>query len=92
MELPEIIEATQVTGDSAQAGVTSQTTDAQGRPVITVVIPEEVRVLKDSAKEVHEDTGGSKVPKGEGQAPEGPEEASLPVRAAAPPQAMVCPF
>ena len=89
MELPEIIEATQVTGDSAQAGVTSQTTDARGRPVITVVLPEEVRVLKDSAKEVHEEAGGSKVPKGKGQAPTGPEDASLPVRAAAPP-ATVC--
>jgi len=60
IDLPEIIEAGPSTGDSAQSGVTSQTTDATGRTVITVVTPEEIRVLKDSAKEVHEDAGAAK--------------------------------
>ncbi|DBA83973.1 hypothetical protein WJX77_006742 [Trebouxia sp. C0004] len=60
IELPEIVEAGPSTGDSAQSGVTSQTTDATGRTVITVVTPEEIRVLKDSAKEVHEDAGAMK--------------------------------
>ena len=60
MELPEIVEAGPSTGDSAQSGVTSQTTDAAGRTVITVVTPEQIRVLKDSAKEVHEDAGAMK--------------------------------
>ncbi len=60
IDLPEIIEAGPSTGDSSQSGVTSQTTDATGRMVITVVMPEEIRVLKDSAKEVHEDAGSVK--------------------------------
>ena len=57
MELPEIVEAS--SEDPSQAVVSSQTTDAAGRPVITVVTPEGVRVLKDSAKEVHEEVGGT---------------------------------
>ena len=60
IELPEIVEAGPSTGDAAQSGVTSQTTDATGRTVITVFTPEEIRVLKDSAKEVHEDAGAAK--------------------------------
>jgi len=64
IELPEVVESGPSTKDSSVSGMSSQTTDATGRSVITMVIPEEVRVLKDSAKEVHEDTG-SKVHKGE---------------------------
>ena len=60
IDLPEIIEAGPMTGDSSQSVVTSQTTDATGRTVITVVTPEEIRGLKDSAKEVHEDAGAAK--------------------------------
>ena len=60
IELPEIVEAGPSTGDAAQSGVTSQTTDATGRTVITVFTPEEIRVLKDSAKEVHEHAGAVK--------------------------------
>ena len=60
MELPEIVEAGPSSSeDPSQAVVSSQMVDAAGRPVITVVTPEGVRVLKDSAKEVHEEGGGT---------------------------------
>lgn len=60
IELPEIVEARPSTGASAQSGVISQTTDATGRTVMTVVMPEEARVLKDSAREMHEDADAMK--------------------------------
>ena len=58
IELPDIVESGPSTGESSQSAISSQTTDASGRTVITVVVPEAVRVLKDSAKEVHGDAGG----------------------------------
>lgn len=62
MELPEIVEAGPSSSeDPSQVVVSSQMVDAAGRPVITVVTPEGVRVLKDSAKEVHEEGGTLKV-------------------------------
>ncbi|KAL0028831.1 hypothetical protein WJX79_010810 [Trebouxia sp. C0005] len=60
LELPALLQQVQEVASGLQPGVTSQTTDATGRTVITVVTPEEIRVLKDSAKEVHEDAGAMK--------------------------------
>ena len=64
LDLPDqVVETVPSSSDSGQQpGTTRLTTDASGRKVLTVFVPEAVRVLKDSAKEVHEE-GGSKTVK-----------------------------
>ena len=57
LDLPDIVEAPASTAEARQSGSTTVTTDPSGRTVVRVVVPEEVRVLKDSAKEVHEEGG-----------------------------------
>ena len=89
MDLLEVIEVSPSAADPNQTGVTSQTRDAWGRPIITVVLPEEVRVLKDSAREVHEEAGGSKLGKGQGSPSEQEANADPSPGAAAPSQTTV---
>lgn len=58
LDIPVVVETRTVAGESAEGGgVARQITEA-GQEVITVVLSEEERQLKDSAKEMHEQGKG----------------------------------
>ena len=58
LDIPVVVETRTVAGESAEGSVVARQITEAGQEVITVVLSEEERQLKDSAKEMHEQGKG----------------------------------
>lgn len=58
LDVPDVVEARAVVGGTAGGEIVERQVNESGQAVITVVLSEQERQLKDSAKEMHEQSKG----------------------------------